>query len=106
MDKNEILEKSRQENKKQDEYYAEINKSGLRVGMIAVVIVCLALMIIEYAVKGDLESGYIVIITAVNAVINFYKGIRLKDKAYIIMGILWSGVTVLDTAKYIFQLVG
>ncbi len=106
MDKDEILAMSRNENKKQDEYYAEVNKSGLRVGMLSVVIVCFALMIVEYTVYGNIDTGYIVIITVVNAVINLYKGIKLKDKAFIIAGILWSVVTVIDTANYIIQLVG
>lgn len=106
MDKKEILEKSRSENKKQDEYQAEVNKSGLRVGMLSVVIVCLVLMIAEYAVYDNLDTGYIVIITVVNAVMNLYQGIKLKDKTFIVAGVLWSVVTVIDVANYIIHLVG
>lgn len=106
MDKKEILEKSRSENKKQDEYQAEVNKSGLRVGMLSVVIVCLVLMIVEYAIYDNLDTGYIVIITVVNAVMYLYQGIKLKDKTFISAGVLWSIVTVIDVANYIIHLVG
>lgn len=106
MNKDEVLEKSRNENKNQDEFYAEVNKSSMRVGMLAVVVVCLLLMVVEYFVYGECNNGYIVIITAVNAALNLYKGIKLKDKSFIISGIIWLLVTVIDTANYIMNLVG
>lgn len=106
MNKDEILAKSRNENKKQDEYYAEVNKLSLRVGMLAVVAVCIILMAVEYFVYGECNSGYVVIITVVNAALNLYKGIKLKDKAFIISGILWSVATVIDVTNYIMKMVG
>lgn len=106
MNKDEILAKSRSENKKQDEYYAEVNKSSMRVGMLTVVAVCVILMAVEYFVYGECNLGYIVIITVVNAALNLYKGIKLKDKAFIISGLIWSVATVIDVANYIMKLVG
>lgn len=106
MDKNEILAKSRKENSKQDEFYAQVNKSAVRLGLITVVIICLVLMITEYAVYGKLNSGYIVIMTAVNATVYLYQGIKLKDKAFITAGAVWLFVTIMDVVNYIIALVG
>lgn len=105
MDKNEILEKSRNENKKQDEYQSEVNKTSMRVGMLTVVAICVILMAVEYFVYGECSPGYIVIITVVNAVLNLYKGIKLKDKPFIISGLIWSAATVIDVVNYIMKLV-
>lgn len=106
MNKDEILAKSRSENKKQDEYQSEVNKISMRVGMLTVAAVCVILMAVEYFVYGECSPGYIVIITVVNAALNLYKGIKLKDKTFIIGGIIWSAATVIDVVNYIMKLVG
>lgn len=105
MERDEILAKSRSENKKQDEFYADAYKSSFRVGMLTVAAVCVLLMVVEHFVYGECNNGYIVIITAANAAVNLYKGIRLKDKNFIISGIVWSIATVIYTANYVMNLV-
>lgn len=57
MDKNEILEKSRKENSKQDEYTQDVNKKSSVVGVISVAAVCFTLMMTEIFLKRETEKA-------------------------------------------------
>ena len=106
MDKNEILEKSRKENSKQDEYAKDVNKKCSMIGMIAVAVVCLLLMILETAFGKEINPGYMVILTSVNFVMYLFKAIKFKDKGFVIAAIIWLMATIFDTANYFMGLIG
>lgn len=106
MDKNEILEKSRKENSKQDEYAKDVNKKCSMIGMISVAVVCLVLMLLETAFGKEINPGYIVILTAVNCSMWFYKGIKLKDRQNIIISIVWLLALIFNAVNYIMDLLG
>ena len=59
MDKNEILEKSRKENSKQDEYTQDVNKKSSLVGVISVAAVCVTLMMTEIFFEKGNGKGYL-----------------------------------------------
>ena len=106
MDKNEILEKSRKENSKQDEYAKDVNKKCSMIGMIAVAAVCVILMVLEMAFDKEINPGYMVILTTVNCSMWFYKGIKLKDRQNIIISIIWLIALIFNAVNYIMDLAG
>lgn len=106
MDKNEILEKSRKEYSKEDEYAKDVNKKCSRIGMISVAAVCLVLMILDAVFDKGNYSGYMVIMTTVNFSMFLYKGIKLKDKQDIVISIIWLIVAIYNMVNYILNLIG
>ncbi|MDE5995855.1 MAG: hypothetical protein K2G56_02950 [Eubacterium sp.] len=106
MDKNEILEKSRKENSKQDEYAKDVNKKCSMIGMIASAVVCFALTTIEPLFGREINDGYGVILTTINLSMWLYKGIKLKDKHYIITAMIWLLATILTVVNYVMDLIG
>ena len=106
MDKNEILEKSRKENSKQDEFAKDVNKKCSMIGMISVAIVCFSLLTIEPLFGKEINEGYGVILTTVNVSMWLYKGIKLKDKHYIIISMIWLLATIFSVVNYVMNLMG
>ncbi len=106
MDKNEILEKSRKENSKQDEYTQDVNKKSSLVGVISVAAVSVTLMMTEIFFEKGNGKGYLVILISVNLAIWLYKGIKLKDMHYIIISMIWLIAGVFSVVNYIMDLIG
>lgn len=93
MNKNEILEKSKNENKIADPYEMEVARRGNEYGMLAAYITATALLILRYCQGQGLDYGLYGIILAMNAVSSVYNAVKLKDKKHINMAAL--NVTVL-----------
>ena len=106
MNKNEILEKSRKENSKQDEYTQDVNKKSSVVGVISVAAVCFTLMMTEIFFEKGNGKGYLIILTSANLTIWLYKGIKLKDRHYIIISMIWLIAVVFSVVNYIMDLIG
>lgn len=90
MNKNEILEKSRNENKKADPYEMEVTRKGTEYGMIAACTLATILFIIHYLQGQGLNYELYAIVMTANAVSAFYNVIKLKEKKYIIQAICFS----------------
>lgn len=96
MDKNEVLEKSRNENKKGDEYEKNVTTTGLRIAVIVTAIVC---FILYSANDGDVS--YWLIIVVMEFVLSLYKAIKLKTKYNIISTIVDLILLGVLTASYL-----
>ncbi|MCI9641186.1 MAG: hypothetical protein HFJ98_00100 [Eubacterium sp.] len=106
MDKNEILEKSRKENGKQDEYNKDVNKKSAFVAMVSSAAVCFTLMMVEIFLDKGNGSGYLVILTSINVTTWMYKGIKLRDKHYIFISIVWLIAMLASAFNYAMNLAG
>ncbi len=94
MNKEEILAKSRQENKEKDLYEVEIAKKSSEIAAIAGVIVCGVLYATEIIVCGSKNNSLWSIIAAMICVNNLYQGIKFKRKSRLALGIVWALITV------------
>ncbi len=84
MNKNEILEKSRNENKKADQYEMEVYRRGTEYGMHTAYSLATILFIIHCCQGKGPDYELYAILMASSAISAFYNAIKLKEKKYII----------------------
>ena len=96
MNKNEILEKSRNENKKADPYEMEVARKGYEYGMRAGYTLATILFIIHYCQGQGFDYEFYTIVLAVNVISSFYTAIKLKEKKYIIPAVCF-GIAVIGS---------
>lgn len=75
MNKEEILEKSRNENRNKDIYELEVISEGQRIGGLVGIAVTLALISFESRALGTVNYGYLLIIAFANAGLRVYKAV-------------------------------
>lgn len=100
MDKNEILEKSRQENKKFDELEKDINIKAFRIAVLVAVILLGVFIFIEE------NNSYLIILDSMCGALWCYKACKLKKKSDIICAVIWIIVFALSFAVYIIDKCG
>lgn len=95
MNKESILEMSRQENKNKDLFgYNEELKASLYAG-IAMAVLSAVIYVAQIVIQGKFDWGLFAVVTVYNAVINFVKGVKTSKKDLIVAGILWAVTTVI-----------
>lgn len=101
MDKNEILEKSRNENQNADPYFMEVNSKALTNGMLCALMFGIILTAVKLFKEQSLDFGLLAILGVFNAVTNIYKAVKIKEKNYVIAAVsfgiaafIWTGLAV------------
>lgn len=105
MNKNEILEKSRNENKKADPYEMEVARKGYEYGMKAGYTLASILFIIHYCQGQGLDYELFAIALAANAISTFYTAIKLKEKKYIIPAVCFGIAVIMFIFLMILEMV-
>lgn len=105
MNKNEILEKSRNENKNADPYEMEINAKAGSYGVIAALILCFILFLIQIFAGHGLNYGLWAICSILNAAASCYKAAKLKTKNLTFIAVSYSIMSVLLIAAAIIQII-
>ena len=100
MNKEEILEKSRNDNKNNDPYYLETRARGMKYGRIAAIILCLALFAIDYIILGKMNYGYYGIFTALFAADYLYRWKKTDNKDDFYAGALMALATVVSVVSH------
>jgi phosphatidylserine synthase len=103
MNKDEILEKSRQENKSQDLYEKEVAKHAGKGGTIAAAFACFILIIVDLFF-GQNVQGLMAIMMATLAGEFFAKGIKFKRRGDIAVGVFCGLVAIFSLVVHIFLL--
>lgn len=104
MDKNEILEKSRNENKNADPYEMEVHKNALSLGVSSAFLACIAVMFIKFLKEGQLDFSILVMLGILNAVTYTYKAVKLKEKKLITAAVSFNIAAVIWTAMAVVQI--
>ncbi|MCR5146049.1 MAG: DUF6442 family protein [Clostridia bacterium] len=102
MNKEEILEESRKENKKKDVYEIEIENRGSKYAALAMLILITVYYVFEiFTGKGSNPALYSVI-AIFSAVLYGYKAIKTEKRRglHIFTSILWVAVTVILVLEY------
>lgn len=102
MKKEEILEKSRKDNKKKDVYAIQVEAKGANIAGITMLL--LAFIYYSYEIftgKGSNPALYS-IITIYNAVLYGYKAIKIKEKRslWIATSVIWGLLTLILVLSY------
>lgn len=105
MKKEEILEKSRKENKNKDLQEIEIERKSAVIVAISIAVLSIVFYALEIAIKGTTNYGLYSFICIYNTIVFGYKGIKMKNKANIFAGIIWLLLTGLCIFLYIDNLI-
>lgn len=104
MKKEEILEKSRQENKNQDIYEKQIITKGGYIGAVCSAILAVAFYIFQILIGQGQNYGLFAIVFCILAVEFTYKYIKLKNKHELLVVILYWIATLCFAAAHIINL--
>lgn len=102
MKREEILEKSRKENKNKDMYEIEIENKAVKLAAIIMIILATIYYCYEiFSGKGE-NYSYYSLIAVYCAILFGYKAIKLKRrrKLHIFCSLIWSIVTIITIIKY------
>jgi len=104
MNKEEILEKSRNENKNQDIYEKEILKNGTNIGAGVAAVLATVFFIIQIFVGKGMNYGLYAIVFSIPATEFVVKAVKLKRKHEIIISVLYVIAVILFSAAHIYNL--
>ena len=105
MNKNEILEKSRNENKNADPYEMEVNAKAHSCGLWSTLIICVILTFIRFIKEQRFDYSLVAMLWVLNAVVYTYKAVKLKEKKLIPSAVCFDITAVIWTAAAILQIV-
>ncbi len=95
MNKEEILQASRNENRNKDIYELEVISKAQRIGGLIAVSVTFALIFVERVIQDiGMNYGYFLIILSAGTGLWFYKAMKMKRKHEIVLAVLWAILTV------------
>ena len=100
MNKEEILEKSRQDNKDHDPFYLETRVKGMKYGRIAAIILCLALFVTDWFITGNSDFGYYSIFTVSFSADYLYRWKKTDNKDDFYAGALMALATVVSIVSH------
>lgn len=104
MNKEQILEISRKENREQDLYELHVSEKSATTGALTGVLICAVLFVSEFFICGNLNFSLWSIIAGMNAGVGIYKGIKLKNKSKIAIGLLWATCAIAAAVATILNL--
>lgn len=105
MDKNEILNKSREENANADLYGNEVKELGFLVGSLVALIVTMIIFFVEWSIKGVKNYGLYSIIASVFAAKSVVQAVKLREKTYVIAAIIYTLITIATFIAYVLYLI-
>lgn len=102
MDKEKILEMSRKENKGKELYELEINKKGADAAATAAIVTCFIFYVTDWFLYHKENPILKCVIFSMFGAAMLYKGVKLKSKPRIIMGIIsmLAAITIISTTIY------
>lgn len=105
MNKNEILNKSREENANADLYGNEVKELGFLLGSLVALIVTMIIFFVEWSVKGVKNYGLYAIIASAFATKSIVQAVKLREKTYIIAAIIYTLITIATFIAYVLYLI-
>ena len=105
MNKDDILEMSRKENRGQDLFVAKVNENAATISSIVATLCATDLFIVQCLVKGEYNLALYSVMLVIGAATFTSKAVFLKRKRDIVLAILFSIATLAVTAVYLYQMI-
>ncbi|WP_425436552.1 DUF6442 family protein [Paenibacillus herberti] len=105
INKDEILSKSRKENKNKDLYDIEVQTSAGNIGSITAILLATIFFVTQSLVGDGLDFGLYAIIFSVSAAGFIFKAIRMKRRRDIVLSILYTLATLTFSVIHIVKLI-
>lgn len=107
MNKEEILQASRSENKNKDIFELEVISKGQRIGGLIGLIAAFALMVVERVILEDKTNyGYFLIILSAASGLFIYKAVKLKKKHEILIAAIYIAMSVYAAVMVVLGFIG
>lgn len=106
MNKEEILEASRRENKNQDVVEAEVIKQGSQIAYLIGCLMCGVICLLQNIFTDTINWGCWVVNFSILGTVFLVKSIKLKKRHEILLTILYYGFTVFFAVGFAFSLRG
>ena len=102
MEKEEILEESRKENKKKDVYEIEVENKGCKIAAMAMLILISVYFIYEIITGKGTNPALYSVIAICEAALYGYKAIKIKKHRglSILTSVIWSILTIMLVLEY------
>lgn len=94
MNKEQILSKSREENQGKDLYAIEVLKNAPYIDVLVGMGITAILFLVELFICNNTNYGLWSIVTGINASSFIQRGIKLKEKSSVLIGIIWAVITI------------
>ena len=105
MNKEEILERSRKENKNQDIYEKEVIIQGNRYACIAASVLATLFFVIQIFTGGGMNYGLYAVVVSIPMAGFWVKYIKLHKKHELFVAVCYTILVLLLSAAYIYGLV-
>jgi len=105
MDKDEILEKAKKENKKKEPLVYEAYKTGITIGAIICAVLCMIFAVFEIIMHSPRYLGFLAITSAIAMGRSIGNAVKLKYKSDIIFAVIFGIAIICCTAAYIVLVV-
>lgn len=105
MNREEVLERSRHENKNQDVYEKEVVKEGANAGAITAALLATVLFATQIFLERGANFALYAVALSIPAATFIVKAIRLRRRHEIVVAILYAAGTLAFSAAHICRLV-
>lgn len=104
MNKEEILEKSRKENKNKDVYENEILKQGQAAGCIVMAVLALIFLVAQVVAGGGIDYGIYAIMFSAQMARYWVRWFKLKTHSELAMALLYTVFVLALSAAHFYNL--
>lgn len=105
MDKEEILAKSRKENRNQDMFEKEVIKDGATAGAFAAATLATGFFILQIFTGGGINYGLYAVVFSIPAATFFVKAVRLKRRHEAAMAAFYTVFVLMLSIAHIYNLI-
>lgn len=105
INKDEILSKSRKENKDKDLYKIEVEIQAGNIGSITAILLGTILFVTQILIGDGFDFGLYAVIFSVSAAGFIFKAIRMKRKRDIILSTVYTLATLILSIAHIIKLI-
>lgn len=106
MTKEEILERSRNENQDKDIYDLEVQNIAAKAGYFTGPLICIIVSILQFIFTKTVSLGYLVVIFGMFSITFLVKFGKMHKKHELFVFICYLVLFILSLIAYIFQLTG
>lgn len=104
MNKDEILSKSRKENKNKDLFAIDVQTKAASVGSTTAILLATIFFVTQILIGDGWDFGLYAIMFSVSAASYIYKAIRMKRKRDIVLSIIFTFATLILSIIHIYIL--
>ncbi len=106
MDRNEILAKSREENKNRDVHEKEVLIEGGNIGAITAVVLSTIFFVVQILLGKGMNYALYAVVFSILAASFIVKAVKLKRKHEIAVAVIYVLLTILLSIGHIYYLMG